>query len=238
MKLLKLIANLGYGSRKQVMMMFRDGAVTDAQGQVLYADDRFDPGQQILVDGEAMDPPPGIALMLHKPLGYTCSSKDIGRLVYDLLPPRFAQRSPMLSSIGRLDKETSGLLLLTDDGQLLHRVVSPKAHLAKVYVAELAQDLRGDEATIFADGGLMLENETQPLKPAKLEALGPRMAELTLTEGRYHQVRRMFAAVGNHVEALHRTRIGGLDLGDLAPGQWRMLGIADLDRLFAEWITP
>ena len=231
MKLVKLIANLGYGSRKQVAMMFREGRITDAAGEVLYADDRVDPAA-IRIDGEPLDPPAGLALVLHKPVGYTCSTKDAGRIVYDLLPARFRLRSPLLSTVGRLDRETSGLLLMTDDGQLLHRIVSPKSHLPKVYEATLAQDLRGDEAVLFSSGTLLLESETTPLAPATLEVLGPRHARLTLTEGRYHQVRRMFAAVGNHVEALHRPRIGGLSLGDLPAGEWRVLGEDDLSTLF------
>ncbi|WP_313252322.1 pseudouridine synthase [Stenotrophomonas sp.] len=231
MKLVKHIANLGYGSRKQVQGMFREGRITDADGEVLYADDKLE-HDAIRVDGEPLDPPPGLALMLYKPTGYTCSTKDQGRLVYDLLPERFRDRDPVLSSVGRLDRDTSGLLLMTDDGQLLHRIVSPKARLDKVYVAELAQDLRGDEAAQFASGTLLLESDDKPLLPAELEVLGPRQVRLTLHEGRYHQVRRMFAAVGNHVQALQRVRIGGLDLGQLQPGQWRQLQAADLETLF------
>lgn len=232
MKLIKLIANLGYGSRKQVAAMFRAGMVTDARGEVLYADDQV-PHEDIRIDGEPLDPPAGLLLMLHKPVGYTCSTKDPGRIVYDLLPPRFRLRSPILSTVGRLDRDTSGLLLMTDDGALLHRIVSPKTHLPKVYEATLADDLRGDEAEIFASGTLMLEAEKEPLAPARMEVVGARSARLTLTEGRYHQVRRMFAAVGNHVVTLHRSRIGGLALGDLPAGQWRLLDDADRERLFA-----
>ena len=231
MKLVKLIANLGYGSRKEVAAMFRDGRITDADGEVLYADDRVEHAA-IRVDDAPLDPPAGLALMLHKPTGYTCSTKDPGRVIYDLLPPRYRLRSPLLSPVGRLDRDTSGLLLMTDDGQLLHRIVSPKSHLPKVYEATLASDLRGDEAAVFASGTLMLESENTPLAPATLEVLGPRRSRLTLTEGRYHQVRRMFAAVGNHVEALHRSRIGGLALDELPAGQWRALDAADLQRLF------
>ena len=232
MKLVKLIANLGYGSRKQVTQLFREGRITDAAGEVLYADDQV-AHADVRLDGEPLDPPQGLTLMLHKPVGVTCSTRDPGRIVYDLLPPRFRVRSPLLSTVGRLDRDTSGLLLLTDDGALLHRVVSPKSKLAKTYEATLAQDLRGDEAALFASGTLLLESEKTPLAPATLEVVDPRHVRLVLTEGRYHQVRRMFAAVGNHVEALHRSRIGGLTLGDLAPGQWRALDDADLQRLFA-----
>lgn len=231
MKLLRLIANLGYGSRKEVAAMFREGRVTDAAGEVLYADDRVDHAD-VRIDGEPLDPAPGFILMLHKPVGFTCSTKDAGRLVYDLLPPRFRLRNPVLSTVGRLDRDTSGLLLMTDDGALLHRVISPRANLAKCYEATLAEDLRGDEAALFASGTLMLESETTPLAPAELTALGPRAARLSISEGRYHQVRRMFAATGNRVESLHRAAIGGLQLGALEAGTWRTLDDADVARIF------
>jgi 16S rRNA pseudouridine516 synthase len=232
MKLVKTLANLGYGSRRQVAMMFREGRVADAAGEVLYADDQ-PAWDEVRVDGEPLDPPPGLLLMLHKPAGYTCSAKDRGRLVYDLLPPRFAHRSPTLSTVGRLDRDTSGLLLLTDDGQLLHRIISPKSRLPKVYEATLAEPLRGDEAAIFASGALMLESETTPLLPAELQVVSATQARLTLHEGRYHQARRMFAAVGNHVVALHRAAVGGLALDALPSGEWRILDEADRARLFA-----
>ncbi len=231
MKLVKLLANLGYGSRKQVQAMFRAGLVTDADGEVLYADDVI-AHEAIRVEGEPLDPPQGLTLMLHKPRGYTCSTKDKGRLIYDLLPTRYRERAPVLSSVGRLDRDTSGMLLMTDDGALLHRIVSPKSRLDKAYEVTLAEDLRGDETARFASGGLLLEADDKPLLPAELHVNGPRQAQLVLHEGRYHQARRMFAAVGNHVEALHRSRIGGLSLGGLEEGQWRTLDAADLETLF------
>jgi 16S rRNA pseudouridine516 synthase len=186
----------------------------------------------VRVDGEPLDPAQGLLLMLHKPVGYTCSTKDPGRVVYDLLPARYRLRDPVLSTVGRLDRDTSGLLLMTDDGALLHRVTSPKAKLPKVYEATLAQDLRGDEIAVFASGTLMLESEKTPLAPAGLEILTPRLARITLVEGRYHQIRRMFAAVGNHVEALHRHTLGGLGLEGLAAGEWRPLDAADRLKIF------
>ena len=232
MKLVKLLANLGYGSRKDVAWMFREGRITDADGEVLYADDKIEHAR-IRLDGEPLDPPTGLVLMLHKPLGVTCSRKDPGRVVYDLLPSRYRLREPALSTVGRLDRDTSGLLLLTDDGALLHRIISPRAEVAKVYEATLAENLRGDEAALFASGTLLLESETTPLAPAALEVLGPRHARLTLHEGRYHQVRRMFAATGNHVETLQRVAVGALALDALAPGEWRALEADDVARIFA-----
>jgi len=232
MKLVKLIANLGYGSRKEVAWMFREGRITDAAGEVLYADDKV-AHEQIYIDGEPLDPPVGLVLMMNKPLGATCSRKDQGRVVYDLLPPRYRVRDPSLSTVGRLDRDTSGLLLFTDDGALLHRIISPRAEVTKVYEATLAQDLRGDEAELFASGTLMLESETTPLAPARLEVIAPRLARLTVTEGRYHQVRRMFAATGNHVDALQRIAVGALQLDELPAGEWRMLSEIDVAKVFA-----
>ncbi|WP_294644223.1 16S rRNA pseudouridine(516) synthase, partial [uncultured Aureimonas sp.] len=189
---------------------------------------------RMVVDGEPLDPLPGFALMVHKPLGVTCSHKEAGPLIYELLPARWRRRDPAISTVGRLDKETSGLLLMTDDGPLLHRIISPNRHVPKVYRAHLARPLTGDEAALFSSGTLMLEGEDKPLKPAELAVVGEREALLTVHEGRYHQVRRMFAATGNHVEALHREAIGGLALAsDLAPGAIRRLSADDLAAIFA-----
>jgi 16S rRNA pseudouridine516 synthase len=232
MKLIKLIANLGYGSRKEVLAMFREGRITDAHGEVLYADDRVEHAD-VRIDGEPLDPPFPLTIMVNKPAGYTCSTQDPGAVIYELLPYRFRLRSPLLASVGRLDRDTTGLLLMTDDGKLLHKITSPKHKLEKVYEATLARDLRGDEERIFASGKLKLRSEDTPLAPARLDVLDARRVRVTVTEGRYHQVRRMFAAVGNHVEQLHRSRIGGLTLGDLPEGKWRRLTEEDLARLFA-----
>lgn len=234
----RLIANLGYGSRNEVQALARnervllDGApIKDAGARIALTPDL---PSRLTIDGEPLDPLPGLALMLHKPLGVTCSHKETGPLVYDLLPPRWRRRDPAISTVGRLDKETSGLLLMTDDGALLHQIISPKKNVAKHYLATLARPLRGDEAALFASGTLMLEGETKPLAPAKLDVVSERFARVIVTEGRYHQVRRMFAAVGNHVEALHRPQVGGLALDDLAEGDWRALDEGDRARLFAE----
>lgn len=237
MRLLRQIANLGYGSRRQVTELFRQGRVTDRDGRPLAGDADIDHGQ-VRLDGEALDPAPGMVVLLHKPAGVTCSHRDAGRLVYDLLPPRFRLRKPVLSSVGRLDRDTTGLLLLTDDGALLHRIIAPRQHVPKVYEARLAAPLRGDEAARFAAGTLLLEGERTPLAPARLEVLGPCTIRLTVTEGRYHQVRRMFAAVGNHVESLHRSALGGLSLDALAAGQWRLLDKPEVEAIFDAPLSP
>jgi 16S rRNA pseudouridine516 synthase len=234
----RLLANLGYGSRSEVQELARRGAVLLDGAPIKDASQRIsvtpDLSARLTVSGELLDPMPGMALMLHKPLGVTCSHKEAGPLVYDLFPPRWRRREPALSTVGRLDKETSGLLLLTDDGALLHQIISPKRHVAKHYVATLARPLRGDEVALFAAGTLMLEGETKPLAPAQMEVLSPLSARVSVTEGRYHQVRRMFAATGNHVEALHRARIGALALpADLEPGAYRLMTASDIAAIFA-----
>ena len=218
-QLAKYLAGLGYGSRKEMEAAIRAGRITGE-------------GEAMRFDGEPLDPPPGMILLMHKPAGFTCSRADQGRLVYELLPPRFLKRDPALSSIGRLDADTTGLLLFTDDGKPLHKLISPKSSIEKTYEATLARPLEGHEADLFASGELVLRGEDKPLLPARLEVTGERTARLTLTEGRYHQVRRMFAAAGNHVEALHRAAFGPLTLGDLSQGDWRLLSqdeVAALD---------
>jgi 16S rRNA pseudouridine516 synthase len=233
----KLLGSMGYGSRTEMARLGKAGGIvldgvdlTDVSRRIPVTPDL---PARMEVDGQPLDPVPGMVMMLHKPLGMTCSRKEDGALVYDVLPPRWRRRDPAISTIGRLDKQTTGLLLLTDDGDLLHRVISPRRHVAKVYRATLARPLTGTEGDVFAAGGLVLEGEDKPLSPAVLEVLSPTEARLTVTEGRYHMVRRMFAAVGNHVEGLHRERVGGLVLpDDLAPGDWRLLEPAQIEAIF------
>jgi 16S rRNA pseudouridine516 synthase len=231
MRLDRLIANLGYGSRREVQGWCREGYITDRAGTPLRHDANVE-AANVLFDGEALDPVAPLTLMLHKPAGYTCSNKDTGRLVYELLPERYRFRDPVLSSVGRLDRETSGLLMFTDDGALLHRIISPKQHVPKVYEVVVADPLRGDEVEVFSSGTLMLDGEDTPLKPAGFERLGEHSARLTLHEGRYHQVRRMFGALGNRVVELHRSAVGALTLEGLEEGQWRRLDESDLRRVF------
>ena len=233
LRLDRLLANLGYGSRREVQRLVVLGLVTldgvtleDSEQRIAVTPDL---SSRMTVDDEPLDPPPGLALMLHKPLGVTCSHKEQGPLVYSLLPERWRRRAPAISTVGRLDKDTSGLLLLTDDGALLHKIISPRSQVSKRYDVTLDRPLRGDEQKIFASGELMLESEEKPLLPVPMEIVSPKRVYVTLTEGRYHQVRRMFAAVGNHVTALHRDRVGSLLLpDDLPAGQYRILSETDL----------
>jgi 16S rRNA pseudouridine516 synthase len=238
LRLDRLLANLGYGTRRTVQNLVNNKAVV-LDGEVLTRAEQHivltpDLPSRLLVEGEELDPLPGLHLVMHKPLGYTCSrTEGEGKLVYELLPDRWAMREPALSTIGRLDKETSGILLFTDDGALLHKIISPKHKVLKRYLATLARPLSGGEAALFGSGDLMLEGEKKPLLPAEIEVHSPTSATVTISEGRYHQVRRMFAAAGNEVTALHRLSMGAFSLpSDLEPGDFRLVTADELAQIF------
>lgn len=229
MRLDRLLANLGYGSRREVQDLLRRGLVRTEAGPPL-APTATDPGGALWVDGEPIDPRPPLTLLLHKPLGLVCTqSEDEGPTVYTCLPPRFARRRPPLATVGRLDKETSGFLLLTDDGALLHRLISPRTHLPRRYTVEVEGRPSAEVLERIRAGGLLLRGEERPLRPALVQRLGEGRLSLVLSEGRYHQVRRMMAALGHPVLRLHRDGMGAADLGDLAPGRWRVFDPRELD---------
>jgi 16S rRNA pseudouridine516 synthase len=219
----QLLANLGYCSRREARDWVRIGRVTVA-GKVVDDFGKKVTAADVRVDGEPLDHPDGLLLLVHKPTGLVCSHDESeGPNVYSLIPERWRQRNPQITSIGRLDKDTSGLLLLTDQSALVHRLTSPKHKVPKVYRATLDREAPAGLVELFASGTLQLDGEKAPCAPAELKVTGPLEAELTLTEGKYHQVRRMFASQGWTVLALHRARFGQLELGDLPPGEWREL---------------
>lgn len=222
----QLLANLGYCSRREAKAYLRAHAVTLAAAPTTPLTDpakKVDP-TTVRVDGEPLDHPDGLLLVVNKPHGLTCSHDPReAPLIYELLPERWRTRNPIVTTVGRLDKDTTGLILLTDQTELVHRLTSPKHKVPKIYHATLDRDLDPALIDLFAAGTLQLDGEKVPCAPATLRIVEPRLAELTLIEGKYHQVRRMFAAVGNHVTALHRVTFGELSLADLPPGQWREL---------------
>ena len=226
----QLLANLGYCSRREARGWIEAGRVT-VDGAVVTDYGRKAPPAAVRIDGEPPDHPDGLLLLLHKPAGLVCSHDEReGPNIYSLLPPRWRLRNPLVTSIGRLDKDTTGLLLLTDQTKLVHRLTSPKHKVPKVYRATVDQPLAPDLVALFAAGTLQLDGEKEPCRPAELRILAPREAELVLTEGKYHQVRRMIAATGRTVLSLHRTQFGHLTLGNLAPGQWRELELSTFAR--------
>jgi 16S rRNA pseudouridine516 synthase len=216
-------------ARKGFIVLDRS-SIHDSSHKVNITSDLRD---RLKVKGEKLDPMPGMVLMMNKPLGVTCSHKEVGKLVYDFLPDRWRHRIPALSTIGRLDKETSGLLLITDDGELLHTIINPKNHVKKVYLVDVADPLTKNAVDTFASGALMLRGDIKPLASAELKIIDPKRALITITEGRYHQVRRMFAAIGNRVVRLHRTQIGALKLPDtLEQSSWKLLLTSDVTLVF------
>ncbi len=219
----KLLSATGRWSRKEVKELVRQGRVL-ADGRIVQKpEEKADPAAVCLtVDGAEVDCAPFVYVMLYKPAGLLSATEDKSQpTVLDLLPPELKKRG--LFPVGRLDKDTTGLLLLTDDGALAHKLLSPKKHVDKVYRAEVEGRVDGRDAAALA-AGLVLGDGTVCL-PAGLEPLEDGSACLvTLREGKYHQVKRMLAARGKPVRALHRLRMGPLTLdGGLKPGQWRFL---------------
>lgn len=189
------------------------------------ADEKFLP-EEVVVDGEPLESPEGILVMFHKPAGCVCSHDEReGQRVFDLLPARWLKRNPPVTTVGRLDKDATGVLIITDRGDLVHRWTSPKHHVPKLYEVTVDRDLDPKLIALFASGELRLEEEPKPCLPAKLEIISAREARVELTEGKYHQVKRMFATQGCIVTRLHRSRFGEFELGDLPVGQWRKLAL-------------
>ncbi len=219
----RLLANLGYASRSEATNMIRNERVSIDGNVTRDPSSRVHPGS-VMLDDEPLDHPDGIFIALHKPADYVCSHDDRdGVTVFTLLPRQWLDRTPRPEAVGRLDKDTTGLLLITDDHALLHHLTSPKHHVEKVYEVTLDRPADPSLVDVFAAGTLMLRSEADPCLPALLRILDDCRAELTITEGRYHQVKRMFAACDYKVESLHRTRVGQWSLADLESGTWRDL---------------
>jgi 16S rRNA pseudouridine516 synthase len=218
----QLLSNLGYCSRREARAFLKQHDVTVRGRPARDPSDKV-AADDVLVGGESLDHPDGLLLLLNKPLGLVCSHDEReGPRVYDLLPERWRARNPQVTSIGRLDKDTSGLILLTDQTELVHKYTSPKRKVPKLYRATVDRDLSPDLVPLFAAGTITLDGEDVPCAPAELRILDDRRtAELVLTEGKYHQVRRMFAATGATVLTLHRVQFGALTLGALQPGEFR-----------------
>jgi 16S rRNA pseudouridine516 synthase len=240
MQLQELLFSQGFGTRRICAGLVQQGhvridgeLVTDAGLEVDSAGLRFE------VDGVVWEFHEKVYLMLHKPAGTECSSKPSAYpSIYTLLPAPLRQRPQKggavgVQAVGRLDQDTTGLLLLTDDGQFIHRMNSPKRLVPKVYEVEARHPVDDRQCQRLLDG-VVLDDDPKPVRAAGCEVTAERSLRLTITEGKYHQVKRMLAAVGNRVERLHRSRIGGLSLpADLAPGKWKWLSSEELAMLRA-----
>ena len=240
MRLSELLYSQGFGTRRLCAGLIENGLVT-VRGEVL-----SEPATEIdvstwpvayTVQGQSWEYQQRAYVMLNKPAGYECSHRPgAWPSVYTLLPAPLRQRPTPgkvqgVQAVGRLDQDTTGMLLLSDDGAFIHRMNSPRHHVPKVYEVTTKHPLDERQITRLKSG-VVLDDDPKPVAAADAQALGEHHLQLTLTEGKYHQVKRMVAAVGNRVEALHRSRIGGLALpADLAPGEWRWLGEDELASL-------
>lgn len=235
MKLYRALQSQGFGSRKGCIARVRAGAV--AVNGVVCADPEaeVDPaGLELTLDGVAWPYREKAYVLMHKPAGYECSHHPSHHpSVFALLPPPLLQRG--VQCVGRLDQDTTGLLLLSDDGQFIHRMISPKKGVAKVYRAVCADPVSGAMLDALRSG-VQLNDEPAPLAVLACEKLGEHTLRVALAEGRYHQVKRMLAATGNRVATLHREAVGNYGLpADLPPGSWRWLEADDLKRLEQTW---
>lgn len=235
MRLDRFISQGAGVSRSSARLLIRQGRVqVDAEKQTSPAA-VVSAASQVWLDGDRVLLPGPTYLMMHKPAGLLSATRD-GRsaTVMELLPPALSAR---LHLVGRLDKDTTGLLLLSDDGAWTHRLTSPRHACAKVYRVGLSTPLP-DEAEATLAAGIRLRGEQRPARPAILQRLDPTTVRLTVTEGRYHLVRRLVAAMGSGVLTLHRERIGGLALDPgLEPSQWRHLSEAECQAPFLPWLS-
>jgi len=242
MQLQDILFTQGFGTRRVCAGMVQRGLVqyrsSDVPGDwIACIDAATDVPQQGLhfrVQGVEWPYHEKAYLMLHKPAGTECSQKpSTYPSIYTLLPAPLRtrpQKGPIqgVQAVGRLDQDTTGLLLLTDDGKFIHRMASPRHHVPKVYEVTVKHALDDTQVRRLLDG-VVLDDDPKPVRAAACLTTGAHQLRLTLTEGKYHQVKRMLAAVGNRVEGLHRSQIGQLQLpSDLAPGQWRWLRASDL----------
>jgi 16S rRNA pseudouridine516 synthase len=238
MRIDEILYTQGFGTRRVCAGLVQQGFVRVGGATVTDAGAGFQAeGLRFTVQGTEWEYHEKAYLMLHKPAGTECSQKPSAYpSIYTLLPPPLRQRPNKgavqgVQAIGRLDQDTTGLLLLTDDGQFIHRMASPRHHVPKVYEVTTKHPVDEKQvARLLA--GVVLDDDPKPVRAAACELSAPLRLSLTLTEGKYHQVKRMVAAVGNRVEALHRSRIGALALpDDLAQGQWRWLRAEQVEAL-------
>ncbi|MBB3177671.1 pseudouridine synthase [Variovorax sp. Sphag1AA] len=234
----EILYTQGFGTRRVCAGLIQQGyVVVDGTAVTDPAEEFETAGLRFTVQGTEWAYHEKAYVMLHKPAGTECSQKpSTYPSIYTLLPPPLRQRPNKgavqgVQAIGRLDQDTTGLLLLTDDGQFIHRMGSPRHHVPKVYEVTTKHPIDAKQVERLL-AGVVLDDDPKPVRAAACEIAGTHHLSLTLTEGKYHQVKRMLAAVGNRVEALHRSRIGGLTLPeDLAPGQWRWLDLAQVEAL-------
>jgi 16S rRNA pseudouridine516 synthase len=232
----KLLSNLGLTTRRTYQDFIKKNKITVKGKTVLSGSELVNPNDLYMGDSP-LPYPNELYIMMHKPRGYTSSRErdsQSDQIVFDILPETFLKRRPLLGVAGRLDKWASGLLVLSQDGKFVSRLISPKKAeqgLGKVYEVTLQKDMTGKEKEMFESGEMLLRSEEKPCKPAKIEMVDTekRIVRITLYEGKYHQLRRMLAVVGNRAIEIKRVQVGPLKLGDLQVGHWRELSKEEVE---------
>ena len=226
----KFLSTKGYGSRKHIKQMIKNELILEGDTIVKDFNSMVNP-QDVNIEGEGVEFYDKINIVINKPKGYVCSR--VGEdSIFKLLPKIWLNRKPKVNTVGRLDKDTSGILVITDDGHFLHKIISPKHKISKVYKVMLEKKTDIKDKQILESGGLIIDGEHKPCKPVLFNQIDPFNVILTMYEGKYHQIKKMFTACNNKVIELSRIQLGCLPLKSLKVGKWKELTEDDIKLIF------
>jgi len=217
----RLLVNLGYGVRPEVRLFIKNGFVKYKDESIRDFTVKLNP-KYITFNGKPLERYNGLYILMHKPSGYI-SSHDYENSIYHLLPPQWLDRRPKVNCVGRLDKDSSGLILLTDNGQFLHNIISPRKKIKKIYRITTKEPMSKEMIDRLSAGTIHLKGEKNPCLPVNVDSIDDLNVNVTLYEGKYHQLKRMFGSIGNKIVKLERIQIGEFLLDDLKSGEWRDL---------------
>jgi len=226
----KQLSTLGYGSRKDVEKLINLKLIRENNKTLINPSTIVCPNS-VYLNNEKIKYLYPIKIAINKPTGFTCSRYGEDS-IFNLLPEIWLKRRPKVNTVGRLDKDSSGLLIVTDDGEFLHRIISPINKVPKVYIVKLLNELSGDEKDIFEAGTMIISKDKKPCKPIKFIKIDNRTVELTLFEGKYHQIKKMFLKLKNKVIELERIKVGNLQLNKMRIGSWKKLTKSDIENIF------
>jgi len=226
----KFLSSKGYGSRKEIKKAIKNKQILEDSIIVEDFNTLVTPSK-VLFNGEKIKFYDKINIVINKPRGYTCARVGDDS-IFKLLPKIWLNRNPKINTAGRLDKDTTGMLIITDDGLLLHKIISPKHMVSKIYKVKLENKIGPRVKDIFESGELTIKNESKPCKPVLFNQIDSFNVTLTMYEGKYHQIKKMFTACDNKVIELSRIQLGSLTIENLNIGEWRELAKEDIGSLF------
>ena len=231
-KIGKFLSSKGYGSRKEIKEAIKNKMISEDNVIIENFNSLVNP-RKVLVKGEKVEFYDKINIVINKPKGYVCTRSGINS-IFQLLPKIWLNRKPKVNTAGRLDKDTSGMLIITDDGNFLHKIISPKYKLSKVYKVKVEKKISINVKQIFESGGLIIKNEKKPCKPVLFNQIDSFNVILTMHEGKYHQIKKMFSMCDNKVVELSRIQLGSLSIENLKLGTWRELTEKERKLLFRD----